>query len=756
MKDAHELYMSGHVEIRTSDKQGKETLRADEVYYDVQRGVAVARKADLELKVPQAPVPIHVETDLLIRESDELYRMNKARVFATILPSDPGLLVEISDAEIIQRKKEKKRLFGLITARDKEGQPIVETQSIFTGYNTIFKLEGWPIFYFPYLRGRVDDPLGPLENLNFSFNRIFGFQIYTSWDLMEILGLDPVPGYRWRLDADWLTSRGPALGSEFDFASDHFFGWKAKTTGMIKGYNVWDHGNDILGFDRGNFVAYPSPATLLPVVHPDYRGWGFGQLNVQELPAGFSIVGQFSFLSDRNFLEEFFLNSHLNDLDQMTYLNVKQQQENWAWTLLAQVNTRDWMTETNWLPKADGYLLGQTFSFGQLEDLLVYNGHASAGYAQLRPTVQAPFAYLPTDVRADTGRFDLWQDVSIPFYLGPVKVAPYIATDAALYTQNVNGDTQGRLYGGGGIRWSLPLSKLYPDIHSDLFNLNSIYHKMTFTGNYYAAQSNASLNNFPQLTRFNDDVSDQALRDIRPWQQTINPGAAAFLTTSNLFNPQYYALRRLVDTNPEAIDTIEVVQLGLRQRWQTKRGMFGNEHVVDWMTFNVDASIFPHSNRDNFGHLFGIVQYDWVWNVGDRTALTSSGWLEPFSGGPRAFDIGAFVNRPDSTNFYVGYRQIDPLESKAVIAAITYPFSGKYAMTASTVWDFGVNVTTYSLMLSRMGSDILMGLGFSYNSTLNTFGLTFEITPNLARRPGGMTGSLFPSKQMNDVSSVRN
>ena len=37
-----------------------------------------------------------------------------------------------------------------------------------------------------------------------------------------------------------------------------------------------------------------------------------------------------------------------------------------------------------------------------------------------------------------------------------------------------------------------------------------------------------------------------ALRDFRPVQSLFNPANAAFLTTSNLFNPQSYAIRRLV------------------------------------------------------------------------------------------------------------------------------------------------------------------------------------------------------------------
>ena len=84
------------------------------------------------------------------------------------------------------------------------------------------------------------------------------------------------------------------------------------------------------------------------------------------------------------------------------------------------------------------------------------------------------------------------------------------------------------------------------------------------------------------------------------------------------------------------------------------------------------------------------MSYDWLWNIGDRTALFSDGWMDPISGGPRFFTAGAAYTRPDKTNFTLSYRQIDPLDSKAVIASITYPLSAKYAITGSTMYDFGV------------------------------------------------------------------
>src|SRR5260370_34304586 len=78
----------------------------------------------------------------------------------------------------------------------------------------------------------------------------------------------------------------------------------------------------------------------------------------------------------------------------------------------------------------------------------------------------------------------------------------------------------------------------------------------------------------------------------------------------------------------------------------------------------------------------------------------------------------------------MGYRDIFPVNSQALVGAVTYGFSPKYAGTASSLYDFGSKVQANSVMLTRMGKDMQVDLGFSYNSTLNTFGFQFEILPN--------------------------
>jgi hypothetical protein len=734
-----EFYLSGNVQIRRAqgvNGQDRTTLQAEQVYYDVKRNVAVAVGADLEIATPRVPDPLHVKADELLQTGPVRYEAIKAQIFSSRLPSDPGLTLVTAHATVEDRTLEKKGLFGRTITDPKTGQPQTYVERLTHAEQVFVDVEGVPVFYLPVIQGDANDPLGPLQSLSFSQDRIFGTQFKSTFNVYNLLGINPIEGTRWSLDLDYLSRRGPAAGTDFEYGGKDLFDLPGKYSGLFKAYAIFDNAGDILGGGRGDHED-----------HPDFRDRVLFR-HTQELPGDFLFQTQFSHLSDKNFLEQYYKPEFDTDVNKETYVYLKQQRDNWQWSGLLQPNMRDWVTETAWLPRADAALIGQSFL-----DLFTYNVRGSAGYAELHTTRLPPPPIALTDRRVDTGRFDVMQDLSLPFYLGPVKVVPYGVIDTAYYTDDLQNRGRDRFYGGGGVRASIPFSRLYPEVRSDLFNLDGIYHKVVFGGNYYVAHSDHPFTDYPQLDRLNEDATDQALRDVTPLQPFLNPShglaLAASPVTSPIDNPQLYAIRRLVDNRADTLDSIEEVQLDLRQRWQTKRGYPGMEHVVDYVTLDLSASFFPNPNRDNFGSNVAFAEYDATWNVGDRTQLVSSGLVDPFPDGVRAFNVGAFLNRPDRTTFYVGYRFIDPIDQRALTGAVTYLFSPKYAMTAAATYDFGINQSmSNSLVFTRMGTDLSISVGFTYNALLNNFGFTLEVLPNLvAMRSGASRVSAFGAPQ---------
>jgi hypothetical protein len=721
-----EIYLAGNVEIRQQDGKYSRTLKAPEVYYDVGRNVAVALKGEVKFSDPRVPDPLYMRADEIRQLSPDLFKGIKAEVYSSKTPADPGLKIVVSEATIEMIDKPRENIFGIPFFNPRTGEPDTDRQQIFQGENMVIRIEDIPVFYFPYVRGDVNDPLGPLQSFSYSQNNVFGAQFLSTWDVFNLIGVTPAPTTRWRLDLDYMTKRGPATGTTFDYADKSFFGLPALLTEHIRAWGIYDTGTDVLGGNRGEDDN-----------HPNWRGRFTSQLNVQGLPNGFVFQSQVSALSDKNFLEQYFKNEFDNDVNQDTYVYLKQQQNNWAWTLYSEVRIRDWVNETNYLPQADGHLIGQSFF-----DIFTYNVHGSAGYTQLKPTDIPPPPFSVTTQQVDTGRFDLWQEMSVPFTLGPFRIVPYAVLDLSSYNNDLLGDSVGRVLGGGGVRASIPFSRLYPDVESELLNLKGLYHKMVFSANFYDVDSNVHYWQLPQLDRLNDDASDQSVRDMKLNDPSFLGSNGVLLATSPLYDPQLLAIRRLVDDRIDTRDSIEVLQLDWRQRLQTKRGYPGMEHTVDWMTLDLSASYFPQEYRDNFGEAWGFLQYDWNWNIGDRTALTSNAWIDPIDHGARVYNFGAFFNRNDRTNFYIGYSEIDLLDSKAVSGSSTYIFSPKYAMTTTVSYDFGIKAEVFSLIFTRMGSDLQASVGISYNSFVNSFNFSFQLMPNAvaAQARAGMTG----------------
>src|SRR5260370_32947709 len=112
------------------------------------------------------------------------------------------------------------------------------------------------------------------------------------------------------------------------------------------------------------------------------------------------------------------------------------------------------------------------------------------------------------------------------------------------------------------------------------------------------------------------------------------------------FGPQTYGIRTLIDNRVDTLDHINELVLDVRQRWQTKRGYPELQHIIDWMTLDVQFSVFPQPNRDNFGSTVGLIQYDSAWYTGDRTALASTAWGNPGVEWPRPFPAAPDFNHP--------------------------------------------------------------------------------------------------------------
>ncbi|MGL6075215.1 MAG: hypothetical protein ACRC8S_13735 [Fimbriiglobus sp.] len=772
-----EMYLTGEVVIRqfTVDPAGKrnidQVMQAQEVYYDVPKNRAVALNSHMQFRVDGLPNPIHLYSPTVNQLGPNEFQALEPRINGSRRPSDPGIQYTARESVFTREKKQRTNIFGIPYRNVLTGEEEFGYEQVLTSYNVKPRFFDTPFFWLPRSKTDLAEPFGPLAGFALGNDQVLGFRAFFTWDLFKLTGLRGRPGDRWQLFTDYLSLRGGAIGTEYNYTGKDLFDLGPKTglpgfdqpyNGFFRFYMLQDSrknnvrfpefDTDQLGGNRG-----PEP------IPPQYRGqiqWRHNQDLYENGTTYLRLMSQIAYISDKNIIELLYKNEFDTGPNQQTFVDLYGATGNLGGSLLYQQRfERPWVTETNWLPKAETHLIGQSFL-----DTFTYSSRADAGYAQLRPATIAPLPVTVTSRDVETGRFHWNQRLSAPLDLGPVRFTPYGVMDLSYYTQDLRnynggfdrwqagsggnmptnflgptlatpGDDRARFYGGGGAEASITFSKIFAEVASDTWNLNGLHHKATWRANYFSGYSDQPYWMFPELDRLNDDTTDQAYRTERPRQFDVirDPKKARELALSPLFDPQQYAIRRMVDGHWDTLDTMQVVQLGLNQRLQTKRGYPGAQHIVDWMTLDLSASYFPDPARDNYGTGFSFLQYDFLWHVGDRLSLNSAGWIDPIENGTRYYNVGLNFNRPDGTNFFLTYRNIDPIGSRVLSGTVGYQLNSKYGVNFSSSFDFGFDQSLWNqLTVTRVGSDATMLLGFSFNPIVGNFGFQFALIPNLA------------------------
>jgi hypothetical protein len=481
----------------------------------------------------------------------------------------------------------------------------------------------------------------------------------------------------------------------------------------------------------------------------------------QVLPDDWQLSAELGYISDRNFLQSYYQQEWDTLKDESTGLELKQTRENRSLSVAADVRLSNFFTQTEWLPRGDHYWLGQPL----FNDTFTWYEHTSAGFARFKPANppsnpnDQPFEYLPWETSNVPIPYNIphnapvrygqvlstRQEIDWPFQLGPVKIVPYGLGDVANWGQDLEGDPLTRTYWQAGLRASMPIWSVDPTIESELFNVHGIAHKVTFEADFSYAQANKDLALLPLY----DPLDDNSIVAERQRFIVYNPNFNTFMPAK--YDERYYALRSgmgdwVTAASEEIAGDMTALRLAVDQRWQTKRGMPGSEHIIDWITLNTDVTLFPQANRDNFGSVPGLANYDFRWHVGDRLTLVSDGEYDFFSGGEQTVNIGGFLTRPPRGSVYLGFRVINgPLESRMFTMSYTYRMSEKWMATLGTSIDFGDQHNLgETVSITRVGESFLINAGFTVDPTRNDFGFAMSIEPRFV-----------PKSRLANVGSAR-
>ncbi len=731
--EVQELYMDGNVVFA---KDGR-TIEAEQMYYNVTNRQGTILDAQVLTKVPGYQGKVKLKADVL----QQLDENNLQAIGAAFTTSRIGFPRYWLQSEALMLTRQPTQLLdeetGVPLYDQTTGQPKLGNDFFVQAESNRVYANGIPVLYWPRFKSNLSDPGIYLRRFRIGSDQIFGTQIGTGWDMHQVLGRQRPKGTDWIGLLDYLSDRGVGFGTEFTYKRNGLFGVGGPATGYYKSWFINDDGVDFLGRQRGNLTP-----------EEEFRGRSVGR-HLHKIGPGTTFRAELGYVSDRNFLEQYYEREWDTEKDADTGIWLERNFGTQSLNLTANYQLNDFFTQTSWLPRVDHFMIGQPL----LGDRVVWHNRTSLGYGRIRTaepptnaTDLAQFDPLAWESDATGIRFNTRHELDFPVQLGPTKVVPYVLGDVGYWQEDINGNDALRGVGQVGVRASVPFWKVCPNIQSTLWNVNGLAHKVSFDLDAFYADASQDLDRFPLYDQLDDDAQEHFRRRFLFNTFGLTAGDDVPLK----YDERYFALRSGLQSNvtspsAEIADDLAVIKLGMRHRWQTRRGAPGKQRVVDWMTLDSKISLFPDADRDNFGAEAGLFDYDFRWHIGDRVSLLSDGFADFFGQGLRTVSVGAYAERPEIGSVYVGVRSIEgPISSNILSAAAVYRLSDTWGVKAGAQIDFGETGTIGNrLGVVYIGESFLWEVGFNYDASRDNLGIRFGFEPRFIGggrifRPGGV------------------
>lgn len=715
-----QVYLEGNIVVR----QGQSQIRAARAIYDAREDRGLLLNAELKSTFPELGATIRVRAEQIRQNSQKSFQARNAWSTASQY-GKPGYRVQSSEVFLDYRYPDPWLGLGRPKVDPLTGAAAPQEIPYVTSLDNTFLVDDLPLFYSPYVSGPAEDPNIPLRSAFFRQDRVFGTAIRTTWDMFQLLGLNEPPGVEWDLLLDYRSRRGPAAGTGVRYEGIDLFGVPGRMKGDALAYYIHDTGKDNLGSDRRSLEPESSDRGRFQLHHR------------QDLPNDLIVQGEIGYLSDRNFLEQYYESIEFDrGKDVETFLNARQYFDNVAWSAILRPQLNDFENYTRWLPRGDLYVLSEPLFDGALN----YSSHSYAGYGQLHrgdaPTNPADvYTPIPYIVDAEGAVLSTRHELTAPFNLGPVNVVPFAMGEASYWGEDFTGDSISRLFVNAGVRGSVSFWNVNPDVHSDTFNLNGLAHKIRLEAEYSWTDTTRDYSTIPQYNEIDEDAQERFRQRF-----LINTFMGGPLPAQ--FDPRFYAIRSgagldVASPYNELVSNQQMLKLAIRQRLQTKVGPPQNLRIRDWMTLDLEGTFYPNAERDNFGKDLGLLGARYAWNVGERTSLLASALYDLFEPGQNLWNFGILTQRGERGSLYLGVRQVKggPLDSQIMTASYSYRMSPKWISTVGTGFDLKEHRNIgQSFTLTRVGADFLIHLGGNVDTSKGNAGLQLSVEPRFGNR----------------------
>lgn len=725
-----ELYLEGNIVVM----QGERIIQAERMYYDAKNNVGLILKGEMLIPLEgedgfgfEGLVRVRAE---VVQQLGQGSFVAKDAFLTTSKLGEPAYRIQSRNMTIEEKGNLRYDAVSGQPLRDPgTGQAMVDKNYYLVAENNSVYMGSVPVFYWPWMATNLQESTYYISGFKYGHSSNFGHEIRTEWNPWQVFNIKNRPaGTDWDMTLEYLSKRGLGHGTNVRYSRDGFLCFPGLSAGMFDFYGIYDGGDhDNLGWERREMTF------------PDKYRYRVFWNHRQALAGGWILSAELGKSSDRNFMEEYFTNEWKTLKDQSTDIELKKLCANRSLNLFAGVRLDDFVTDTNWYPKVEFSWLGQSL----LEDTLTWYSHTKAGIAQFK-TADAPedasdaalFTYLAWEREylnntelfgATSEMFSTRHEIDLPFNLGPVKVVPYALGEFAHWGKDRDEDSVNRFYGQVGIRANLPIWKMNPRYRNRLLYANGLAHKVDF--NFEMLYARADID-YDRLAMY-EQMDDNSIEDFRRRYSITTFGG----TIPIKYDERYYAIRtgmgsNVTSPNTALADDLTLMRFGMKHRWQTKRGAVGRRHIIDWITLDTNFTIYPESDQ-NFGESLGMLDYDFRWYVGDRFSLLSSGVFDTFSGGQRIVRAGAQSHRPGLGSIYLGLDHIEgPLDATYFNINASYRMNEKYSVEYGTSFDIkdGRN-QGQSLSIARMGESFMFSLGFSYDWSRNSVGVSLNFIP---------------------------
>ncbi len=722
-------YLEGDVTAETGDQ----VIRTERLYFDFTSNRAIMLDAVLSSVEEKRQMPVYMRAAEIRQLARGEYSARSAK-FSTSEFYQPHYHIGASNTYLQD-----------ITPKDENGKDVGPMAYAFKAQDATVDVRGVPIFYWPLLAGNTNEENIPLRRIRIGSSKTYGPSIQTDWDIFGLAGQQPPKGVHADLNLDYFGKRGPAGGvdAKYDIADSQ---------GFFKSYVLQDGGSDRLGLDREN----------IPVTD-DIRG-RLLERHTQQLDDKWTLQLEGSFVSDVNFMEQFFADEFNTDKEDETSIYLKRQEGTEVFSLLGKFSLFDFVTNADLItdqyttekaPEAKYYRIGDsildTFTYysetgaanvtDMLSNATPNDSLLPVGDLQLQqnrnPTgsntsiagTQTFRSYLKSIGWTDSSilRGDTRQEIDLPIAIGDVKAVPYItgratAWDTA-FPEGQSGDTT-RLWGAAGFRANTQFWRVYDDVNSEFFDIHRIRHIIEPEFNMFVVGTDKS----------RDDLQpfDEAMRDV------------------------------------EEISDSSAYMVALHQRWQTKRGGPGKWRDVDLLTLNVSYQQFwnkPSNNstspfaelnplrgtyfasRPDLSLVADSVAADMTWRVGEYLRILGDTSYNTDLNELITAAGGVAVDQSPTVTYFVGDRFVQPLNSNEVTCAVTYQLTRKYSITAVESYDFNINHDIVSaLTITRRLARFNAALTISYDADAS------DTTVVLAVWPEGLPNAGIGTNHLTDAT----